>query len=85
MFKIFFIDGIIFFNFSGDSKWLVARNEAEALKKNDYENYTIEQETDVLDTWFSSALYPFVAMGWPKNTSKLGRFSFISLLFKHII
>jgi len=61
-------------NDTGDSKWLVACNEEEALKKNDYKNFTIEQETDVLDTWFSSALYPFVAMGWPKNTSKLERY-----------
>jgi valyl-tRNA synthetase len=28
----------------------------------------IRQETDVLDTWFSSALWPFSTMGWPENT-----------------
>lgn len=34
----------------------------------------IEQETDVLDTWFSSALWPFSTMGWPQATETLGKF-----------
>lgn len=34
----------------------------------------IEQETDVLDTWFSSALWPFSTMGWPENTDLLKTF-----------
>jgi valyl-tRNA synthetase len=34
----------------------------------------IEQETDVLDTWFSSALWPFSTMGWPDNTPALNKF-----------
>jgi len=34
----------------------------------------IHQETDVLDTWFSSALWPFSTMGWPKRTPELERF-----------
>ncbi len=29
------------------------------------------QETDVLDTWFSSALWPFSTMGWPEETEAL--------------
>ena len=32
------------------------------------------QETDVLDTWFSSALWPFSTMGWPENTRELQTF-----------
>ncbi len=32
------------------------------------------QETDVLDTWFSSALWPFSTMGWPQNTDLLKTF-----------
>jgi valyl-tRNA synthetase len=32
------------------------------------------QETDVLDTWFSSALWPFSALGWPENTTDLKKF-----------
>ncbi len=31
----------------------------------------IRQETDVLDTWFSSALWPFSTMGWPERTAEL--------------
>ncbi len=34
-------------------------------------NKTLKQDEDVLDTWFSSALWPFSTMGWPKNTSEL--------------
>jgi valyl-tRNA synthetase len=34
----------------------------------------IRQETDVLDTWFSSALWPFSTMGWPDKTPELERF-----------
>lgn len=33
-----------------------------------------EQDPDVLDTWFSSALWPFAALGWPEKTSELKRF-----------
>ncbi len=29
------------------------------------------QDPDVLDTWFSSALWPFSALGWPDNTDLL--------------
>lgn len=32
---------------------------------------TLEQESDVLDTWFSSALWPFSTMGWPNETREL--------------
>ncbi len=34
----------------------------------------IRQETDVLDTWFSSALWPFSTMGWPEHTDTLKKF-----------
>ncbi len=34
----------------------------------------LEQETDVLDTWFSSALWPFSTLGWPKDTEDLKRY-----------
>ncbi len=35
---------------------------------------TFEQETDVLDTWFSSALWPFATLGWPEETADLEKF-----------
>ncbi len=31
----------------------------------------VEQDPDVLDTWFSSALWPFATMGWPENTEEV--------------
>ena len=34
----------------------------------------LHQDEDVLDTWFSSALWPFSTMGWPKDTADLERF-----------
>ena len=40
----------------------------------------IEQETDVLDTWFSSALWPISVMGWPQQTEELDYFYPTSLL-----
>lgn len=38
----------------------------------DLENY--HQDNDVLDTWFSSALWPFSTLGWPENTDDLSRY-----------
>ncbi len=38
----------------------------------DIENWT--QDEDVLDTWFSSALWPFSTLGWPENTADLERY-----------
>jgi valyl-tRNA synthetase len=40
----------------------------------------LKPETDVLDTWFSSALWPFSTMGWPKKTKELKRFYPTSVL-----
>ena len=40
----------------------------------------LQQETDVLDTWFSSALWPFSTLGWPDNTDELATFYPTSVL-----
>ena len=40
----------------------------------------IQQETDVLDTWFSSALWPFSTLGWPDSTDELTTFYPTSVL-----
>ncbi|MBT5261357.1 MAG: valine--tRNA ligase, partial [Nitrospina sp.] len=40
----------------------------------------LEQETDVLDTWFSSALWPFSTLGWPEKTETLKKFYPTSVL-----
>ncbi len=37
-------------------------------------NYTWTPDTDVLDTWFSSGLWPFSTLGWPEQTSDLKRY-----------
>lgn len=51
---------------------LVAVREPKKCDKCQSENLT--QEKDVLDTWFSSALWPFVTMGWPEETEDLKAF-----------
>jgi len=51
-----------------DTPYVVARNEAEAYgeaQRRYGPNAKIQQDEDVLDTWFSSALWPFSTMGWP--------------------
>ena len=40
----------------------------------------LEQDPDVLDTWFSSALWPFSTMGWPEKTEELARYYPTSVL-----
>jgi len=62
----------------------VAENKKEALKlakkKNKKKLFTLNQETDVLDTWFSSALWPFATLGWPSKTKELSKFYPTSVL-----
>jgi len=53
----------------------VARDEAEARKKHGLAaSVKLRQDEDVLDTWFSSALWPFATMGWPAETAALKTF-----------
>ncbi|HEX5431429.1 MAG TPA: class I tRNA ligase family protein, partial [Bryobacteraceae bacterium] len=56
----------------------VARETPEKCVKCGSAN--IEQETDVLDTWFSSGLWPFSTLGWPDDTPDLRAFHPTSLL-----
>lgn len=50
----------------------VGQNEQEIRQKNNIsENILLKQETDVLDTWFSSGLWTFSTLGWPKKTKFL--------------
>lgn len=55
-----------------DERWVVARSEEEAWEKARAKfpgkDVTLERDPDVLDTWFSSALWPFATLGWPKDT-----------------
>jgi valyl-tRNA synthetase len=59
-----------------------SEKEAEKLAKGYYNNksYKLTQETDVLDTWFSSALWPFATLGWPEKNSVLKKFYPTSVL-----
>ncbi len=50
----------------------VSREDVSACQK--CGSTDIHQETDVLDTWFSSALWPFSTMGWPEQTGTLQKF-----------
>jgi valyl-tRNA synthetase len=54
----------------------VARDEAEARAKADAAGYTgaLRRDADVLDTWYSAALFPFSTLGWPKQTKELDLF-----------
>ncbi|MDO8587231.1 MAG: valine--tRNA ligase [Armatimonadota bacterium] len=49
-----------------------ARGEPDACRKCGSKKLT--QDPDVLDTWFSSALWPFATLGWPKKTPELSYF-----------
>ncbi|KAL8429705.1 hypothetical protein Efla_001140 [Eimeria flavescens] len=62
---------------SGEA-WVAARSEEEAkavarskFKIADETTVEVEQDEDVLDTWFSSGLFPFSVFGWPKETEEL--------------
>jgi valyl-tRNA synthetase len=54
----------------------VARNEEDAGKQAAAKGHRgpLRRDEDVLDTWFSSALVPFTALGWPERTPDLERF-----------
>ncbi|XP_067865092.1 valine--tRNA ligase, mitochondrial [Heterodontus francisci] len=72
----------------GDSTelWVTGRTEKEARRnaakqhRMEESEITLTQDADVLDTWFSSALFPFAAMGWPRKRADLSNFYPNSLL-----
>jgi valyl-tRNA synthetase len=60
-----------------DGKVFVAMTEAEAKAEADRhygKETTLRRDEDVLDTWFSSALWPFSTLGWPDQTPELARY-----------
>jgi valyl-tRNA synthetase len=62
--------------YSSDGKYTAARNEAEARKKLGLAaGAPIRQDEDVLDTWFSSWLWPFSTLGWPQRNDDLRYFN----------
>ena len=52
----------------------VGDSEDDVRKKNGLGDIPLRQDDDVLDTWFSSALWPFSTMGWPEKTDALDEF-----------
>ena len=52
----------------------VGRTEAEVREKYNLDDVSLRQDEDVLDTWFSSALWPFSTLGWPEQTEALKTF-----------
>jgi valyl-tRNA synthetase len=59
----------------------VGRSEVQVRSRHGLgENVTLRQDTDVLDTWFSSALWPFSTLGWPGRTPELAAFYPTSVL-----
>ena len=71
---------------ANNDRWIVARNEEGALKKAceflgcEASEIVLERDEDVLDTWFSSGLFPFSVFGWPDKTEDLEAFYPTSLL-----
>lgn len=57
--------------YADDGQVFVAETEDEA--RTQAGNKPLRQDEDVLDTWFSSALWPFATLGWPEETEDLKR------------
>lgn len=63
--------------YAPDGTVFVAKNleEAQAQAKEKFgKDIVLREETDVLDTWFSSALWPFSTLGWPEKTPEFDKF-----------
>ncbi len=67
--------------YDSNGKIYVGENELEIRQKyNISDDVNLSQDNDVLDTWFSSALWPFSTMGWPRETDELKRYYPTSVL-----
>ena len=69
--------------FGPDNKVFVESSEQEALLAAEAfygEKVELTQDEDVLDTWFSSALWPFSTLGWPESTDDLTKYYPTSVL-----
>ena len=71
-------------NRENGENWVSGRTKEEAQaaaeKKFPGKTFTLSQDEDVLDTWFSSGLWPWSTLGWPNKTSDLEKFYPTSLL-----
>ena len=67
--------------YDADGRWYVARSEAEARAAHGLaDSVVLRQDEDVLDTWFSSALWPLSTQGWPQPTRDLATYYPTSVL-----
>ncbi len=67
--------------YDDNGKVYVADSEAEVRTKYKLaDEVNLKQDDDVLDTWFSSALWPFSTLGWPEETDRLKQFYPTSVL-----
>ncbi len=64
--------------YDADGKIYVAETEGEAVRQAG--GKSLSRDPDVLDTWFSSALWPFSTLGWPDETKELKRYYPTSVL-----
>ncbi|MBU1311714.1 MAG: valine--tRNA ligase [Gammaproteobacteria bacterium] len=61
--------------YDADGKVYVGRSEAEVRAKHQLaDSVSLSRDNDVLDTWFSSALWTFSTLGWPQDTPELRTF-----------
>ena len=65
--------------YDADGNIYVAESEADAIKQSGGKELT--RDNDVLDTWFSSALWPFSTLGWPDDTPELKKYYPTDLLY----
>jgi len=66
--------------FDEEGNIYVGKSEADVRAKYDLGDITLKQDDDVLDTWFSSALWPFSTLGWPDKTPELEKYYPTSVL-----
>jgi valyl-tRNA synthetase len=64
--------------------WVVGRTQEQATERAkklaNGAKFTLEQDEDVLDTWFSSGLWPFSILGWPQQVSSMELYLYFGLL-----
>jgi len=66
--------------FDKEENVYVGKSEEEVREKYNLKDIELNQDEDVLDTWFSSALWTFSTLGWPKKDNLLSRYHPTSVL-----
>jgi valyl-tRNA synthetase len=70
--------------FDGAGKVYVGRSEAEVRAAHGLGDVPLRQDPDVLETWFSSAMFPFSTQGWP-NDAKIAELGFDAVLPTNVL